>query len=187
MAEKMGLSMSYVHQLEAGKRTPSDAVETMVRMLEMQKESGWSNEDSAVVREEEVPYRVNQPKQIRVLSWAHAGAAECFEELPSEWQQKISTDCRDPKAFALHLLGDSMAREFLEGDILTLMPSEQIYSNCLAVLKLATDGIVFRRVELRPDVIRMIPLNERYTVEEIPRDQVLWAYPVYEARRQLWK
>jgi SOS-response transcriptional repressor LexA len=187
MAGKMGLSMSYVHQLEAGKRTPSDAVETMLRMLELQKDAGWSHDDEPILREEEVPYRVFHTKQIPVLSWAHAGTAECFEELPTEWQQKIATDCRDPKAFALHLLGDSMAREFLEGDVLTLMPSEPIYSNCLAVLKLATDGIVFRRVEVRPDVIRMIPLNDRYTVEEIPRDQILWAYPVYEVRRLLWK
>ena len=124
---------------------------------------------------------------IPVVGWAHAGAAENYEEIPKDWQDRIPSDCRDQKAFAVRLEGDSMEPDFHEGDVLILQPSEETYSGCLTVIKLADDGIIFRRVELRRDHVRLIPLNPQYTMEEIPKSEIVWAFPVWGMWRQIWK
>jgi SOS-response transcriptional repressor LexA len=80
-----------------------------------------------------------------------------------------------------------MEQRFTEGDVLVLQPSNEIHSGCLAVVRLATDGVVFRRVEMRKDTIRLVALNPQYGPEDIPRSDVLWAYPLYGMWRQVWK
>jgi SOS-response transcriptional repressor LexA len=126
-------------------------------------------------------------RMIPVVSWAHAGNAENFEELPEAWQDKVPTECRDRKAFAVRLLGDSMKPDFLEGDLLVLQPSSEIYSGCLAVVRLANDGILFRRVELRGERMHLVPINPQYRVEEFGTGEISWAYPLWGMWRQICK
>jgi hypothetical protein len=40
---------------------------------------------------------------------------------------------------------------------------------------------------MRKDTIRLVALNPQYGPEEIPRSDVLWAYPLYGMWRQVWK
>ncbi|BCU76006.1 hypothetical protein llg_43650 [Luteolibacter sp. LG18] len=116
---------------------------------------------------------------------AHAGEAQSYEELHCDPEDHVPTECRDEKAFAVRLEGDSMEPEYKERDLLILMPERRIYTNCLAVLKLANDGVVFRRIEIRGDTIRLIPLNRRYEPDVIEKKDVTWAYPVYGMWRQI--
>jgi len=129
----------------------------------------------------------SENRTIPVLGWAHAGDAMNYDEIPESWQERVPTECRDPKAFAVRLEGDSMEPKFYEGDILILQPGEEIYNGCLAILKMCTDGYIFRRVEIRPECLRLIPLNPQWGVEEIPRDQIAWAYPVWGMVRRIAK
>lgn len=124
-------------------------------------------------------------RTIPVLGWAHAGDAMHYEEIPPSWQETVPTDCRDQKAFAVRLEGDSMEPKFYEGDILILQPGEEIYNGCLAILKMRSDGYIFRRVEIRPDCLRLIPLNPQWGVEEISKDEIAWAYPVWGMVRKI--
>lgn len=124
---------------------------------------------------------------IPVIGWAHAGSAENYEEIPKDWQDAVPTECRDVKAFAVRLEGDSMSPDFNQGDLLILQPSEEVYSGCLAVVKLSNDGIIFRRVELRREHIKLVPLNPQYGMEEIPRSDIAWIFPVWGMWRQIWK
>ena len=124
---------------------------------------------------------------IPVIGWAHAGEAGNYEEIPESWQERVPTECRDPKAFAVRLEGDSMAQSYLEGDLLIVQPSEEIYNGCLAVIKMHSDGYIFRRIEIRKDFLRLIPLNPQWIAEELPTSEIAWAYPLYGMWRQVWK
>lgn len=131
---------------------------------------------------------MDESRRIGVIGWAHAGQAASYEEIPESWQRTIPTDCRDPNAFAVTLEGDSMEPMFRDGDLLVLMPSERIHNGCIAVVRLVTDGILLRRLEIRGKKIRLVPLNrESYEVEEIDCEQVSWAYPVWGRWSQVWK
>lgn len=184
MAEETALSANYLYQLESGARAPSDSARKLFELLE-RAHAAKAKAGTA----DEVVYDagLKNNRRIPVVSWAHAGAAEVYDEIPKHWQEWVPTDCRDDKAFALRLVGDSMAREFLPGDLLIVQPSEEIYSGCLAVIRFANDGIVFRSVEVRKDHVILVPLNERYEREQIELSEISWAYPVWGMWRQVWK
>lgn len=76
---------------------------------------------------------------------------------------------------------------FRDGDLLVLMPSERVHNGCIAVVRLATDGVLVRRMEVREDKFRLVPLNPRYEVEELACEQISWAYPVWGRWSQVWK
>ena len=80
-----------------------------------------------------------------------------------------------------------MEPRFTEGDVLIVQPSVEIYNGCLAVLKIKSDGFIFRRVERRPNFIRLIPLNPQWSIEELANEQITWAFPVYGMWRQILK
>lgn len=80
-----------------------------------------------------------------------------------------------------------MEPKFYEGDILILQPGEEIYNGCLAILKMNSEGYIFRRIEIRPDCLRLIPLNPQWGVEEIAKDKIAWAYPVWGMVRKIAK
>ncbi len=131
--------------------------------------------------------KTSKSGRVPVLGWAHAGAAESYEQLPNDWQDWISTDCRDEKAFGVFLEGDSMEPYYREGDTLILMPSEEIHNGCLAVIRFVNDGVIFRRVETMKDKIRLVPFNKSYEAEDYQAEDISWAYPVYERRTRLWR
>ncbi|GAA5482079.1 hypothetical protein Hsar01_01294 [Haloferula sargassicola] len=122
-----------------------------------------------------------------MIGWAHAGEAVAYEELPGDWQNRIPTECRDPKAFAVSLEGDSMAPEFRDGQLLVLMPSEEAYSGCFVVCRFKDDGVLFRRIEFAGEEIVLHPLNPRYDSRSYPREAFAWIYPVWGSWAQLWK
>lgn len=123
---------------------------------------------------------------IPVIGWAHAGELVDYDETADQEAARIPTECRDPKAFGVRLEGDSMRPLYQEGDMLVVMPGQEIHQGCLAVVRHA-DGVLFRRVDLVPDLMRLIPLNDRYSVGEYRREEILWAYPVWGSWRQVWK
>lgn len=186
-AERLGLSLSYIHQLEAGKRTPSDAVMTLIGMLEQQLDAGLIHPANPQVTSVKDGGR-RPDKVIPVLGWAHAGEATAYDEIAKGWQEWIPTECRDEKAFAVRLEGDSMEREFKESDVIVVMPSVEAYSGCYVVCRFAAnDGIQFRRYETSGDRISLVPLNERYAITTHERKDFSWIYPVWGRWTQLWK
>ncbi|WAC18865.1 S24 family peptidase [Luteolibacter sp. SL250] len=201
MSKLVGVSSNYVSVLEKGDPTkpPSDIVRNHVDLLWKAADAGLLTEESAAkiqdekgnplkgtsgVKEDPLPYRVHGMRKVPIVSWAHAGDATSYEELPTHWQNSITSECRDPHAFAVTLEGDSMRAtipgvSFEPGDIIIAQPSEQAYSGGFVIAKFTNDGIIFRRFEAAGDRIRMIPLNERYPVTDHARSEFHWIYPVY--------
>ena len=68
-----------------------------------------------VVNEAVAEYGV-ETHQVPVISWAHAGAAAAYEEMPRHFMGKISAMSRDTRAFALIVEGDSMELKIVAGD-----------------------------------------------------------------------
>lgn len=182
LAKRLGVGRTTLYYVENDDSAPSDRFVQSLEQLE--REAGLLDQS---VRSKARLAKAGGAHSIPVVSWAHAGDAACYEELPKDWQDQVMTDCRDPRAFALRLQGDSMAKEYLEGDVLILQPSHEIYSGCLAVVKLANDGIIFRRIEKRPDRLILSPLNTQYRPEDLMLEHVVWAYPLYGMYRQVWK
>ena len=187
LAEFLGISRSMLYNYESG--NPSPPAEVLDKVIKLEVSLGVEGEKNV-----QNPAAFDQLRGIRripVLGWAHAGQAASYEELPQDWVDWIPTDCRDEKAFAVRLEGDSMEgtgrHSFHEGDLLVLMPSERIHNGCLAVVRMACDGVLFRRIETRGDMMRLVPFNPRYEAENIPADKISWAYPVWGRWSQLWK
>ena len=196
---KIGLARSLYYQIKDGKRPITDK---LWRKLEAAEQAAGIGEKKPgdVFRSGEVkdfpdpteknllePQKSGGTRMIPVIGWAHAGDAGNYEEIPESWQERVPTECRDPKAFAVRLEGDSMAPAYAEGDLLIVQPGEEIYSGCLAVIKMHSDGYVFRRIEIRKDFLRLIPLNPQWPSEELPTSDIAWAYPLYGMWRQVWK
>ncbi len=185
MAEKMGLSMSYINQLETEKRTPSDAVISLLRILEEKHHVGFDSEPM-VLREDTVAYGVKKPKLVKIIGWAHAGDAGVYDETPHDWQETIATDCPKEKIFGVRLDGDSMEPRFSSGDVLILMTEERAYNGCYVVVKFKNDGILMRRIEFTGDRVRLVPLNERYATSDHSFEEFEWIYPVWARVTRLW-
>lgn len=126
-------------------------------------------------------------RDIPVIGWAHAGDAASYEEIPRAWQNRIATDCADPKAFGVSLEGDSMEPKFSDGDILIVQPSTEIHSGCYVVVRFANDGVLFRRLEMSGSKITLVPLNSQYQTSEHAADEFSWIYPVYMRITRLWR
>lgn len=124
---------------------------------------------------------------IPVISWAHAGEAESYDELPESWQEEVPTECQDEDAFGVKLLGDSMEPGFREGDLLVLMPNKRATNGSLVVCRFKNDGILFRRMELVQGTIRLVPLNKLYSPTNHREDEFSWIYPVWGRWTQIWK
>jgi phage repressor protein C with HTH and peptisase S24 domain len=125
---------------------------------------------------------------VPVISWAHAGQAQAYEELPTQWQnESVPTTCRDEKAFGLIIEGDSMEPRCMPGDRVVIMPSEPPRNGCLVVAKLKNDGVLLRRFMRLPDGrIRLIAYNEIYPAMDYESSEFHWIYPVSETVRKEW-
>jgi len=199
ISKELGISSNYVSLLEGGKKRPSQTLRRALSRMEAEKADevaartraalsmidGESPPRSSRRRDEVSTY--DSCRMIGVVGWAHAGEAQDYEELPSSWQERVPTECRDPQAFAVRLEGESMTPRYEDGDVLVLMPNEEIYSGVLAVVRLVNGGVVFRRIEIRGERLRLVPFNERYEVEEFSEDEISWAYPLWGSWRQSWK
>ncbi|RYD19914.1 MAG: LexA family transcriptional regulator [Verrucomicrobiaceae bacterium] len=190
LAKILGISSNYVSLIENGQREPGEGIVRHFELLERAYACGLFGES---MTSEDFPGETppsssrNKSRRVPVLGMAHAGEATLYEEIPKDWQDWVDTESRDEKAFGVRLEGESMAPSYLPNDVLILNPSSEIYSGCLAVLKLKTDGFVFRQIERRSDHLKLVPLNPRWTVEEIPLSEVEWVYPLFGMYRQVWK
>ncbi|MEM0964811.1 MAG: XRE family transcriptional regulator [Verrucomicrobiota bacterium] len=126
---------------------------------------------------------------VPVVSWAQAGQAESFDELPAEWQELIPVDCPDKHAFAIRLVGDSMEPEHREGEIAVVMPSHQPKNGCLVVARLKNDGVLFKRFfveDAEQHLFRLSSYNPVYPSQVYPENSFSWIYPVWSVQRRVW-
>jgi len=104
-------------------------------------------------------------------------------------------DVVDPEAFAARVVGDSMAPEYLEGDVVVFSPalSATQGSDCFVRLE-RDDETTFKRVffegvdgegAAEGDLIRLQPLNPRYGARVLAREDVAALYPAASVIRAI--
>jgi SOS-response transcriptional repressor LexA len=187
LAKELGVSRTMLYNYERNDPPPPN--ELLSTLVQLEVTAGIEQPPITLGADPIGSAKERTLRHVPIVGWAHAGDAENYEELPHSWQDQIATDCRDGKAFAVRLVGDSMEPYFYEGDLLILTPSREIYNGCLAVVRLANDGVTFRRIETRNagETIRLVPLNPRYEHQDLKREEISWAYPLFGMFRQVCK
>lgn len=126
-------------------------------------------------------------RSIPVISWAHAGAAANYDEMPKHFQGVISTMSRDRRAFALTIEGDSMEPKFLSGDRVVLEPSGGPINGKPVVAKFVNDSVQLRIFFRLPSgKIRLSPINQVYPAIEHSPSEFAWIFPVVELNRSMF-
>lgn len=125
---------------------------------------------------------------VPVISWAHAGRATAYDEMPTHWQSKVLVDCRSENVFGLIVEGDSMEPRCVGGDVVIAMPTEEPCNGCLVVAKLKDDGIVLRRyAKINDDgIIRLSAYNPVYPPVDYHPSSFHWIYPIHSTVRSEW-
>jgi SOS-response transcriptional repressor LexA len=188
LANQLGVSRNYVGMMEGG-REPGGTLIKLFESLEAEMNLGTSGE-SLALREEPVPYRVNvKPaalpvRSVPIISWAHAGVAASYEELPLDWQNTLATTCQDKDAAAFQVEGDSMEPRCLHGDLIVVSPNAQLRNGCLVVAKFRNDGVVLRRYfPLGGTRLQLTAYNPIYPNSEHDHSEFHWIYYVHSTTR----
>jgi SOS-response transcriptional repressor LexA len=134
------------------------------------------------------------PVQVPLINKVAAGYPTEFTDLgyPARIADEyISTpDIHDPDAFAARVVGDSMAPEYREGDIVVFSPERDTPEGSDCFVRFDRDEeTTFKRIYFETDAdgrerIRLQPLNSAYPPRSIPREDVAGMYAaVYVVRR----
>jgi SOS-response transcriptional repressor LexA len=107
--------------------------------------------------------------KIPIISWVRAGDwAEVVDPYQpgyaEEWIDTTAT--RHPNAFALVVRGDSMAPEFIEGEIITVDPGREAVNGSYVVAKNG-DEATFKQLVFDGPNVFLKPLNKRYPIRDM--------------------
>lgn len=173
-AQQLDIDRSYLSQVERG-RSPGRALQTRF----------------VIAEQAAPPYGNATPsyglRNLQVLSWAQAGAATDFDEIPRDWNEVVPSDVSDERAFGVRLRGDSMEPRFSDGDIAILLPSIAPTNGETVVANLKEEGILCKimHVQLDKNLITLSSYNPAYPPLERHRDQFHWIFPVSAVIKQL--
>jgi SOS-response transcriptional repressor LexA len=175
-ARQLDIDRSYLSQVERG-RAPGNSLRT--RFLALEKAAtvlSFGNVGSA--------YGL---RNLPVLSWAQAGEATDYGEIPREWDELVPSDVADERAFGVRLRGDSMEPRFSDGDIAILLPSIAATNGEIVVANLKDEGILCKimHVQLDKNLIKLSSYNPAYPPLERHRDQFHWIYPISSVIKHL--
>ncbi len=175
-AQRLDIDRSYLSQVERG-RPPGNALRT--RFLLIEKSSSMKLHGNVISA-----YGL---RNLPVLSWAQAGEARDFGEIPSDWDEVVPSDVTDEHAFGVRLRGDSMEPRFSDGDIAILLPSIAATNGETVVANLRDEGVLCKimHVQLDKNLIKLSSYNPAYPPLERHRDQFHWIYPVSSIIKQL--
>jgi SOS-response transcriptional repressor LexA len=175
-AKELGIDRSYLSQIERG-RPPGNALRTRFEMMEKKSPVKAHGNVAGTYGSRNVP----------ILSWAQAGQAHEFEQIPSDWDEAIPTDVADEHAFGVRLRGDSMEPKFSEGDVAILLPSTAPTNGDTVVANVKDQGILCKimHVQLDKNLIKLSSYNPAYPPTEYHRDEFHWIFPVAAIVKQL--
>jgi SOS-response transcriptional repressor LexA len=168
-AGQLGIDRAYLSQIEGG-RKPGSRLRTRFLLLE---------KTASVQSSPNVGAAYNL-RNLPVLSWAQAGQATEYGEIPADWDEVVPSDVSDQRAFGVRLRGDSMEPKFSDGDIAILLPSIAPTNGDVVVANLKDEGVLCKlmHVQLDKNLIILSSYNPAYPPMERHRDQFNWMFPV---------
>jgi len=168
-AHHLDINRSYLSQVEGG-RPPGRALRDRFKLLQ-----------------KSAPARMNDPagrsfglRNLPILSWAQAGQATDFEQIPSDWDDTVPSDVTDEQAFGVRLRGDSMEPKYSDGEIAILLPNTPPNNGDLVIANIKDQGAVCKimHVQLDKNLVTLSSYNPAYPPMEYHRDDFHWIIPV---------
>ena len=188
VADLLDIHRTYYVLVEKGYKIPSaklrHLMETFVAKASQQSPRRPSIDLRGGVKEEPRVTKLFQP--VPVISWATAGTGKDFEDLDVQLDEQVSSECRDPNAFALILEGDSMEGRFFAGDRVIFLPNSEPRNGDAVLARLADGGVLFKWYHCTgPEGtrIRLTSENPNYSPIELNRADFRFIYPAYEVKR----
>ena len=174
-AERLGIDRAYLSQIEGGRR-PGTRLRNRFQVVA-----------EAVLRSSVNVGAAYNLRSLPVLSWAQAGQATEYGEIPADWDEVVPSDASDERAFGVRLRGDSMEPQCSDGDIAILLPSIAPTNGDIVVANLKDEGVLCKimHVQLDKNVITLSSYNPAYPAMERHRDQFNWMFPVSSIVRSL--
>ena len=180
LAARLDITRSYLSQVENGEPASAKLQARFRRLAERAKADGLADfsqkldqsgvpDDAEIVRLRLVP----------LVSWAQAGRAVDYDELPASWQKKVHTSVEDPRAFAVSIAGDSMEPRYHEGDVAFLEPSKPVRQHDTVIARLKEEGVVFKIYHRTGDTVRLSSYNPAYLPFEVAASEIAWVFPVH--------
>ena len=140
----------------------------------------------AVVAEPAAFYAAVRTREVPLLSWAQAGLARGFEEIPESWRERFPAAVSDSSAFAIQLRGDSMEPKYQEGDLAVVLPKAAARNGDLVIANLKEEGFAFKILNHLggdPRRVRLTSYNPAYEPMDFDRDDFHWIYPVHSVTK----
>lgn len=141
---------------------------------------------------ESAPAPVSLPVRVPLINSVVAGYPTEFTDLgyPARVADEYvpCSDLDDPDAFAARVVGDSMAPEYREGDIVIFSPARDVTDGKDCFCRLEPDHeTTFKRVffENEGELIRLQPLNGAYPSRVVPREMVAGLYVAVRVMREV--
>jgi repressor LexA len=175
-AQQLEIDRSYLSQVERG-RAPGNALRTRFSLVEKSSSVKMNGNVG-------VPYGL---RNLPILSWAQAGEATDFQEIPRDWDEVVPSNVSDERAFGVRLRGDSMEPRFSDGDIAILLPSIAPTNGEIVVANIRDQGVLCKimHVQLDKNLVKLSSYNPAYPSTEYHRDEFHWIFPVAEIIKQL--
>ncbi len=127
---------------------------------------------------------------VPIINRVSAGYPHEFTDLdypPSVADEYIRCpDVHDPQAFAARVIGDSMAPDYKEGDIIIFAPSTPARNGNDCFVRFESDGgTTFKRAYIDDErTIRLQPINPEYPAATYPNEQITGLWPaIYRIER----
>lgn len=213
-AELLGIGRSYYNQLEKDARKPGDFLVQKFEMIEHESpaaarvrlgetvnrfkrspdgsDGSDGNGHVTSLRETPARYAGSILRRVPLVGWAQAMDAINLVDFSDvvHWDEFEPTDCRDPKAIAVVIRGDSMQPEYSDGDIAILACSSEPMTGDLVVGRLKKEGAVFKLfqiIDMERGLYRLSSFNPHYAPIDRAASDFLWIYPVYSVTKKLMK
>jgi phage repressor protein C with HTH and peptisase S24 domain len=124
-------------------------------------------------------------REVPVISWAHAGTAATYEEMPRHFHGKVATSSRGRRVYGLRVEGDSMIPRYNPGDIVILDADGEPRNGKGVVVKFSNDAVQIRLYhKLSNGKIRLTSTRpEIYPTDDYNPEDFHWIHPVLQTVR----
>lgn len=134
-------------------------------------------------RVEGLSKEADQWLQIPVVGLVEAGKGGFYDDQGYPVGQGMYSvsrpyDIKDPNAYGVEVAGDSMVPRLYERDVVLASPAKQVLSGDLAVIRLADDEVVIKRVRFKDDLVILESVNPTYEPRILTRHEVKFMHRV---------
>ena len=139
--------------------------------------------DKALEEVEDLSYLPQPQDCIPVVGLAEAGSGGFYDDQGYPVGQGMYTvsrppDIADPNAYGVEVAGDSMVPRLCHKDVVIASPALAVQSGDLAVVRLADDEVMIKRVRFRYNLIILESVNPAYEPKIVEPGEVRFLHRV---------